>query len=258
MGHRSLQESHGRNIIKDASYTQRLRWRYRSGSKCFRRRSRINEDCSDCRKESAPEQWYETQDQIGVGQFSKVFRGLDRRDGSPCAVKIVNKAVLNDVEREMLRNEMAIVPHVHHPNIVRFSKVIQTAQSAFLISELVGGGELYAFIAKHNWIDEDQAALVVYYLLEAIRYLHRCGIVHRDIKPENVLVEVVQRPGFVEDERIVNVKLIDFGLSRVMLPNQVLLEQCGTLSYVAPEVLLKYGYGKEVDLWSVGVIMHLM
>ncbi len=158
----------------------------------------------------------------------------------------------------MLRNELAIVPHVHHPNVVRFSRVIQTAQHAFLISELIEGGELYAFIKKHNSIDEDQAALVVYYLLEAVRYLHRCGIVHRDIKPENVLVEVETLPGILKEQRIVNVKLIDFGLSRVILPGQVLKEQCGTLSYVAPEVLLKNGYGNEVDLWSIGVIMHLL
>ena len=92
-------------------------------------------------------------------------------------------------------------------------------------------------------------------MLEAIRYLHGCGVVHRDIKPENILVETVQQGG---EEKIVNIKLIDFGFSRVVLPNQVLMEQCGTLSYVAPEVLLKHGYGKEVDLWSVGIVMHLM
>lgn len=197
-------------------------------------------------------------DPIGVGQFSKVFSGLDKHSGQQCAVKIVSKTALNDTERDMLRHELTIVPHVYHPNIVRFSSVIQSAHYAYILSELVSGGELYSYITRHRWLDENQAALVIYYLLEAIRYLHECGIVHRDIKPENILVETETKEGIIEEEKIVNIKLIDFGLSRAMLPNQVLIEQCGTLSYVAPEVLLKKGYGKEVDLWSVGIIMHLM
>ncbi len=206
------------------------------------------------RKDSASEQWFQTNEQIGVGRFSKVYSGVDKRNDRPCAVKIVNKAALNDVEREMLRSEVSIVPNVHHPNIVQFTSVIQSAHYTYIISELVRGGELYSLIMRQT-LAEDQAALVVYYLLEAIRYLHSCGIVHRDIKPENILVETATHGG---EERIVNIKLIDFGLSRVVLPNQVLMEQCGTLAYVAPEVLLKHGYGKEVDLWSVGVVMHLM
>ncbi len=195
------------------------------------------------------------QEQIGVGQFSKVYAGVDRKSGAGCAVKIVNKAMLNDIEGEMLRSEISIVPLLHHPNVVRFSAIAQSATHACFVSELVSGGELFSYISRRQRLAEDEASLVVYYLLEAIRYMHGTGIVHRDLKPENVLVETT---GEAEEERILNVKIIDFGLSKVTLPNQVLTDQCGTLSYVAPEVLLKYGYGKEVDLWSVGIVMYLM
>eukprot|EP00830_Metopus_es_P017781 TRINITY_DN596_c0_g1_i2.p1 TRINITY_DN596_c0_g1~~TRINITY_DN596_c0_g1_i2.p1 ORF type:complete len:233 (+),score=34.54 TRINITY_DN596_c0_g1_i2:63-701(+) len=87
------------------------------------------------------------------------------------------------------------------------------------------------------------------------RYIHACGIVHRDLKPENVLIETVLEEG---KEVIKNVKLIDFGLSNIVLPGQVLQEQCGTLSHVAPEILVQSGYGKETDTWSIGVIMYFI
>jgi len=200
------------------------------------------------------EQWLQTNEQIGLGRFSKVYSGVDKRKNELCAVKIVNKDSLGKIEREMLKNELAIVPYVHHPNIVRFRNVFETYHYAYIVSEIVKGGELYSLITKQT-MSEDQIALVIYYLLEAIRYLHSCGIVHRDIKPENVLVETILQN---EEEKITCVKLIDFGFSHCILPGQMLFDQCGTLSYVAPEVLQKKGYGKEVDLWSLGVMMHLM
>ena len=221
-------------------------------------KSDISEWCMVLKEVISPyeysEEWLQTNEQIGIGRFSKVYSGINRQTNQPCAVKIVNKAALSEVEKEMLRNELAIVPHVYHPNIVRFTHVMQTPHYAYIVSELVTCGELYSLIARQN-MNEEQTALVVYYLLEAIQYLHSCGVVHRDIKPENVLVETTTQNG---EERIASVKLIDFGFSRVVLPNKVLTEQCGTLSYVAPEVLLKKGYGREVDLWSLGVLMHLM
>eukprot|EP00826_Nyctotherus_ovalis_P049938 TRINITY_DN6071_c0_g1_i2.p1 TRINITY_DN6071_c0_g1~~TRINITY_DN6071_c0_g1_i2.p1 ORF type:complete len:349 (+),score=95.38 TRINITY_DN6071_c0_g1_i2:237-1283(+) len=205
-------------------------------------------------REYGGEQHLQTHEQIGVGRFSKVYSGIDKRNGEPCAVKIINKVNLSEIEMRMLKSEIEIVQYVEHPNVVRFYLVFQSSHNVYIVSELVKGGELHALIAKQD-ISEEQAALVTYYILEALQYLHSCGIVHRDIKPENVLIETVPRG---TEELIVNVKLIDFGFSRIFLPGQILVEQCGTLSYVAPEVLLKKGYGKEVDLWSLGVMLYLM
>eukprot|EP01022_Parablepharisma_sp_SALTPOND_P015973 TRINITY_DN2296_c0_g1_i1.p6 TRINITY_DN2296_c0_g1~~TRINITY_DN2296_c0_g1_i1.p6 ORF type:complete len:199 (+),score=16.95 TRINITY_DN2296_c0_g1_i1:4892-5488(+) len=151
----------------------------------------------------------------------------------------------------MLRNEIGIVGTISHPSIVRFYSVVQSLTHVYFISELVPGGELSQYISMHKRLPEDQAAVVVYYLLEAVRYMHDNGVVHRDLKPENVMLELSENK-----ERIQSVKIIDFGLSRVILPGELMLEQCGTLTYIAPEVLLKYGYGKEVDLWSIGIILY--
>jgi serine/threonine protein kinase len=75
-------------------------------------------------------------------------------------------------------------------------------------------------------------------------------VAHRDLKPENILM--------VSDADDSDLKIVDFGLSKIIGPNESSLEPFGTLSYVAPEVLLQKPYGKEVDLWSLGVIIYLM
>ena len=85
-------------------------------------------------------------------------------------------------------------------------------------------------------------------LLESVAYLHDLGIVHRDLKPENILC----------GENLEDLKIADFGLSKMILPTEKMDSACGTLSYVAPEVLTLQGYGREADLWSVGVIMFLL
>jgi serine/threonine protein kinase len=84
----------------------------------------------------------------------------------------------------------------------------------------------------------------------AIFYLHSFGIAHRDLKPENILME--------DDSETAGCKIVDFGLSKIIGPNEQSLDPFGTLSYVAPEVLLQKKYGKEVDVWSLGVISYLL
>ena len=118
--------------------------------------------------------------------------------------------------------------------------------------ECVQGGELFEHI-KNTEISEREACLITHQTLEALQYLHMCGIVHRDLKPENIMVELDQDSGEVHQ-----VKLTDFGLSKIIVPGEVMMESCGTPAYVGPEVLHKEGYGKEVDIWSTGVILYTM
>ena len=93
----------------------------------------------------------------------------------------------------------------------------------------------------------------MYQLVEAIKYIQQCGVVHRDLKPENILVEKDPR-----NEEVIQIKITDFGLSKIVVPNETMLESCGTPAYVAPEVLHKKGYKKEVDMWSAGVIYYTL
>ncbi len=89
--------------------------------------------------------------------------------------------------------------------------------------------------------------------MENLQYLHLTGIVHRDLKPENILV--------IKDNyfnSIQAIKVTDFGLSKIVVPGEKMIDSCGTLAYVAPEVITQKGYHKEVDVWSTGVILFTL
>lgn len=118
--------------------------------------------------------------------------------------------------------------------------------------EQVSGGELFEHIKTYE-LEEREIALIMYQLIEAIQYIQIAGVVHRDLKPENILIEKDPRT-----EEVIQIKVTDFGLSKIVIPDEVMIESCGTPAYVAPEVLLKKGYRKQVDMWSAGVIFYTL
>merc|ERR1711879_310061 len=87
-------------------------------------------------------------------------------------------------------------------------------------------------------------------IVSAVKYLHERGIAHRDLKPTNLLLK--------NSEDLTNVKIADFGLSKIMGDNTMMQTACGTPIYVAPEVLSGEAYEKEVDMWSIGVITYIL
>ena len=87
-------------------------------------------------------------------------------------------------------------------------------------------------------------------IANGVKYLHKYGIVHRDLKPDNIMV--------TQQNNIDIIKIMDFGLSKIISSHEKVVDGYGTLSYVAPEVLLRTPYNKEVDIWSLGIILFYM
>ncbi|KAG6952498.1 hypothetical protein JG688_00013296 [Phytophthora aleatoria] len=197
---------------------------------------------------SSIEEVYNVGAQLGRGRFSKVCEATHKCTGVKSAVKIIDKSKLQPTEKELLRTEIAILKLVHHPNIIRLYDVYEDRQYIFIVTELVSGGELFNRIVGRARYTEVEARLVMRPLLESVNYLHRLGIVHRDLKPENILC----------GEALTDLKIADFGLSKLVHPEELMKMPCGTLNYVAPEVLALVGYGREADIWSLGVIMYLL
>jgi serine/threonine protein kinase len=117
--------------------------------------------------------------------------------------------------------------------------------------EYLNGGDFFSFLEKRKFkLSEDTAKRLAHQISTALYYMHSFGIVHRDLKPENILM--------ASNDDNSNVKIVDFGLSKTFGPGELCIEPFGTLCYVAPEILLQKSYDKSVDLWSLGVIIHLM
>jgi len=192
---------------------------------------------------------YIIQDELGRGAFSIVKLAVEKSTGIKYAVKIINKS---KVEQDMARlaTEMEILKQVQHPNIICLKEIIDTKSCLFIITELVTGGELFDKIVELGQYSEKDASVLVSKMVSAIEYLHNINIVHRDLKPENLLLKDAQN--------LSEVKLADFGLSKIVGTKVMMQTACGTPGYVAPEVLTAQGYDKEVDMWSIGVITYIL
>lgn len=165
------------------------------------------------------------------------------------AVKIIRKRDLNKKELKTLDREAEILTKATHPNCVLLYDIFDTKHHLYLVMELCTGGELFDAICENNFNERD-AAKVVKQITEALIYLHEKSIVHRDLKPENLL--------YASDAKK-NIKLMDFGLAKALDGDDEALEtRCGTLHYVAPEVLSKNPYTNACDYWSLGVVLYVL
>ena len=161
---------------------------------------------------------------------------------------ICKKNVTSDTER--LAIELEVLQRVNHPNIIHLEEVFETEDMLYIVTEIVTGGELFDRIVSRGSYTESDAANLVRKVIEALAYLHDLGIVHRDLKPENLLLK--------SQDNDIDVKIADFGLSKIIGAAAMTQTACGTPGYVAPEILKGSGYGKEVDMWSVGVITYIL
>jgi len=166
------------------------------------------------------------------------------------ALKKIDKSKLVGPEKWYLREEIQVIKLIAHPHVVEMKDVYEDFKFMYIVMEYVKGGELFDYINREDGLSEHDVVLILFQILQTIQYLHFCGVVHRDLKPENILV--------IHEDGNLNIKITDFGLSKLLAPNEKMYEPCGTLSYVAPEVLEGSGYGKECDIWSAGVIFHAM
>jgi len=193
---------------------------------------------------------YEIKEELGRGAFSLVKLGIDRKTGSKVAVKIIEKKNVDGNYQKNVHNETDILKRINHPAIIKLIEMFETDEFLFLVMELTTGGELFDRIVAKGCYFEDEAVELVRRIVDAIKYLHDNGICHRDLKPENLLL------GSAEDD--VDVRIADFGLSKIISKKMMMQTACGTPGYVAPEVLNATGYDKEVDMWSIGVITYIL
>lgn len=202
---------------------------------------------------------YDLGKQLGSGAFAVVKHVTEKSTGEVYAMKVVNKEKMASVEStrdDVLTSEVDLLNKLDHPNILKIHEVIDTKTKMFIFLELVRDGDLYDKLKREGRISEDDAREIFIQMADAIAYLHKENVSHRDLKPENILVQENPTTGAVE------IKISDFGLSRTTQTNKAMETMAGTLDYCAPEIINHFhngnGYGREVDMWSLGVILYIM
>ncbi|CAG9836647.1 unnamed protein product [Diabrotica balteata] len=138
------------------------------------------------------------------------------------------------------------------PFIISMKNIVETPVDVYIVLDYMRGGELTNRILSNEPMTESNVKFLFYQMVLAVDYLHTKGITHRDLKPENVLLHS-------EDVETL-LKVSDFGLSKVTEEDDMMKTICGTLSYIAPEILNRQirEYNRQVDVWSLGVILFYM
>lgn len=195
--------------------------------------------------------FYEIGDIIGVGKYGVVRMATHKQSNIKVAIKILKKAKLSMSDIDLIKREIEILKLCQHPNIIRLLDTFENPEYIYIVMDWLRGGDLYSYLEKREFkISESRACRISHSLATAIYYLHSYGIVHRDIKLDNVLM--------VDETEDSDVKIVDFGLSKIMGPGEFCSEPFGTFGYVAPEVLKNKPYDKEVDIWGLGVVLYIL
>ncbi|XP_069749740.1 ribosomal protein S6 kinase alpha-6 isoform X1 [Narcine bancroftii] len=188
---------------------------------------------------------------LGQGSFGKVFlvrKAVGPDAGQLYAMKVLKKATLKVRDRVRTKMERDILVEVNHPFIVKLHYAFQTEGKLYLILDFLRGGDVFTRLSKEVMFTEEDVKFYLAELALALDHLHSLGIVYRDLKPENILLD---EGG--------HIKLTDFGLSKESVDQEKKAYSfCGTVEYMAPEVVNRRGHTQSADWWSFGVLMFEM
>lgn len=197
---------------------------------------------------------YRFKDVIAEGGFAQVIEIEHKRTKQSYACKVMKfpdtkKPDENDMSREDIFREVAISAGLVHKNIVCLVEFYFDKKKIFMVFELMNGGRLLEVVLKRP--PEESTRMIFRQLIEGIAYLHSQDVTHRDLKLENILLE--------HKDDLSSIKIADFGLAKKS--SRPLQTMCGTLYYVAPEVIKddkEKFYTKSVDMWSAGVLLFVL
>eukprot|EP00092_Neocalanus_flemingeri_P023334 GFUD01025300.1.p1 GENE.GFUD01025300.1~~GFUD01025300.1.p1 ORF type:complete len:487 (-),score=199.35 GFUD01025300.1:109-1569(-) len=187
---------------------------------------------------------------LGEGTFGEVKLLVSKENGEACAMKEINLDSHPEAE-ETVKKEICVHKLLKHKQVVQCYGSRSEGRRQFIFLEYCSGGELFDRIEPDVGMPEYQAQRFFNQLICGLEYLHKKGVSHRDIKPENLLL----------DENDV-LKISDFGMATVFRhqgKERLLERRCGTMPYIAPEILVRSQYNAEpADIWSCGVVLVAM
>ncbi|KAL2551508.1 protein kinase family protein [Forsythia ovata] len=189
---------------------------------------------------------YVLRSKLGESSLSTVWQAEHRTTGEVVALKQIYIRKLTRCLKNCLECELTFLSSVNHPNIIRLLDVLEVEGYIILVLEFCAGGNLAFYIRRHGRVQECTAKRFMQQLGAGLKILKSHNIIHRDLKPENILLSSCECDPVL--------KIADFGLSRILRPDEFAETVCGSPMYMAPEVLQFQKYDEKVDMWSVGAI----
>ena len=184
--------------------------------------------------------------ELGIGSYGRVYLVTNKFNNKKYALKVINKNKLMQIYSDcrLVQNEVEIHSKLNHPNIIRLYNMKETENEIQILLEYAEKGSLFDLIQKTNGLDELKAFEYFIQIVNAVYFLHQNNIIHRDIKPENILID--------ENNAL---KLCDFGWAKELNVNKR-ATFCGTMEYIAPEIVGSEMYDFSVDIWSLGILLY--
>jgi serine/threonine protein kinase len=188
---------------------------------------------------------------LGRGSFGEVLLVRLKANKKLYAMKVLDKKMLKQRKQQIhTKTERDLMVKINCPFIVNIKSAFQDETKLYIVSEFLQGGDLFFHLHEKRYtvFPEIKARFYIMELVIALDFLHQNNMIYRDLKPENILLDSQG-----------HVKLTDFGLSKIFEnEDDKAYTVCGTPQYLAPEILLRKGYDKAVDWWSLGCVLYEM
>jgi BR serine/threonine kinase len=166
--------------------------------------------------------FYDIKEPLGKGKFGLVKSAIHKKTGKNVAVKIMSKKEMTVPDIELQRREIEILKMCQHPYIIRLLDIFENEDNIYIVMENLSGGDLFTYLEKRKFtVTEHRAKTIAHQIATSLYYLHSFGICHRDLKPENILM--------VDPTEESDLKIVDFGLSKIIGPQETSLDPFGTL-----------------------------
>uniref|UniRef100_A0A1I8I0P1 Protein kinase domain-containing protein n=1 Tax=Macrostomum lignano TaxID=282301 RepID=A0A1I8I0P1_9PLAT len=191
---------------------------------------------------------YEILERLGSGAFGVVHRCKELSTGQYFVAKFIQTPTA--IEKQTVRQEVAVMNALHHSKLINLHDVYESVQETVLIVEFLSGGDLFDRVADDSYkMTEAEVIKYIRQVCEGLLYMHEQGYVHLDIKPENIICET---------SKSTNIKLVDFGLTTRLDPNEPVKVTMATAEFAAPEIAEHEPVGFYTDMWAVGVLAYVL
>lgn len=191
--------------------------------------------------------------ELGRGKFAVVKKCIKRDTDQEFAAKFMRKRRKGQDCRMEIIHEIAVLELAQRNHwVINLHEVYETPTEMILVLEYAAGGEIFdqCVAEREDAFKEKDVKRLMRQILEGVSFLHRNNVVHLDLKPQNILL--------TSESPLGDVRIVDFGLSRVMKNSEELREIMGTPEYVAPEILSYDPISTATDMWSIGVLAYVM